>query len=190
MDGDTPVVLVAEDERDLADFFALSLRDDYEVRLARDGTSAVEAFDADVDVALLDRRMPGKAGDEVLDHIRDAETDCAVAMVTAVDPDLDIVEMGFDDYINKPVSKDELRSLVASMVRRVECDDALRRHYRLARKVALLEAEKSAGVLAESDEYAHLLDELAAVDRDLAAPAAEMSAEDVGSLLRTDGSSE
>ena len=189
MREDTPVVLVVEDEADLADFFATVLRQEYEVRVALDGTEAVEAYDESVDVALLDRRMPERRGSQVLTHIRDAPGDCAVAMVTAVDPDFDIVEMGFDDYVRKPVSRDELVSLVERMVRRRQLDDSLRSHYRLARTAALLEAQKSGAELAESDEYDRLLAELEATEQELAG-SAELSAADVGSLLRDDGSTE
>jgi DNA-binding response OmpR family regulator len=188
MDDEPPVVLVAEDETDLAEFFEAVLRRDYDVRLAADGEAAIDAYDGSVDVALLDRRMPKASGDEVLEHVRETPGDCAVAMLTAVDPDFDVVEMGFDDYVRKPVSTDELRSLVERMLRRRGIEDGLRRHYRLARTAALLEDEKSGAELAESDEYDRLLSELEATERELDSPA-ELSAGDVGSLLRSDGSS-
>jgi CheY-like chemotaxis protein len=38
----------------------------------------------------------------------EAADDGQVAMVTAVEPDFDIIEMGFDDYLQKPVSADDL----------------------------------------------------------------------------------
>jgi two-component system response regulator AdeR len=183
-----PVVLVVEDETDLADFFATVLRPEYDVRVALDGAEAVETYDESVDVVLLDRRMPERRGGQVLAQIRDAPGDCAVAMVTAVDPDFDIVEMGFDDYVRKPVSGDDLVSLVERMVRRQRLDDSLRRHYRLARTAALLESQKSRAELAESDEYDRLLAELESTERALAG-SADLSAADVGSLLRDDGSS-
>ncbi|ESS06050.1 MAG: HoxA-like transcriptional regulator [uncultured archaeon A07HB70] len=186
---DTSVVLVVEDEADLADFFATVLQQEYEVRVALDGTEAVEAYDESVDVALLDRRMPKRRGSKVLTHIRDAPGDCAVAMVTAVGPDFDIIEMGFDDYVRKPVSRDELVSLVERMVRRRQFDDSLRSHYRLARTAALLETQKSSAELAESDEYDRLLAELEATEQELVG-SAELSAADVGSLIRDDGSPE
>lgn len=47
--------------------------------------------------------MPVRSGNEVLDKMRIAGYDWCVAMVTTVEPDLDILEMGFDDYLVKPV---------------------------------------------------------------------------------------
>ncbi len=44
------------------------------------------------------------SGDEVLDTIAERGIDPAVVMVTAVDPDFDIVEMPFDEYLTKPVT--------------------------------------------------------------------------------------
>jgi len=59
-------------------------------------------IDETVDVVLLDRMMPGMSGQEVLAAIRERGLDCRVAMVTAVDADFDVIEMGFDEYLGKP----------------------------------------------------------------------------------------
>jgi response regulator RpfG family c-di-GMP phosphodiesterase len=116
-------------------------------------------MDEGVDVVLLDRHMPGLSGDEVLDRIRQAEYDCRVAMVTAVDPDFDIVEMPFDHYVSKPVDAEELRSVVDRLLGVDEFDRRLNELYAVTQKVATLEAEKSEGQLRDSDRYADLLDE-------------------------------
>lgn len=82
-----PVVLVVDDEEDLANLYSQWLSDDYAVRTAYNGEQALERLDETVDVVLLDRRMPGLSGDDALNRIREREYDCRVAMVTAVDPD-------------------------------------------------------------------------------------------------------
>jgi DNA-binding response OmpR family regulator len=181
---DRPVVLVAEDERDLAELFATVLDDQFDVRVAHDGAEAVAAFDEAVDVALVDRRMPERSGDEVLAHIRDHESDCAVAMVTAVDPGPDIVDMPFDDYVTKPLrATEEVVPLVERMLRRKRLDHELRRHFRVASKLAVLEAELSTAALDDSAEYDRLRSELDALDADLADAVGTMDAAEVGRLL-------
>ena len=159
-DSNDTTVLVVDDERRLADLFATWLARTYEVRTAYDGQEAIDEFDDDVDVVLLDRRMPGLSGDEVLSEIRDRNEDVQVAMVTAVDPDFDIIDLGFDDYLVKPVAKEDLQDAVEKMSSRAEYDRKIRAYYGLASKRALLESEKPSSELTNSEQYQQLLDEL------------------------------
>jgi DNA-binding response OmpR family regulator len=186
VEGDRPIVLLAEDERHLADLFASWLSETYEVRVAYDGTEAVELYDDAVDVVLLDRKMPGNSGDEVLEEIRESGGDCGVAMVTAVDPDLDVSELPFDEYLLKPTDEDELRSLVETLRRRTRCEAELRRHYRLTAKLDLLEEHVPPEELAASEEYRRLQDDLDALDRALSETVDDLSSADVGAVLRSE----
>lgn len=157
------VVLVVEDEVELARLYTEWLADDYEVRTATSGSEALELYDEDVDVTLLDRRMPGLSGDEVLDEIRSMAGSTQVAMVTAVDPDVDVLELGFDDYVTKPVSSDDLRETVDGLLTRATYEENVQEYFALATKRATVESEKSATELSENEEYLALatkLDEL------------------------------
>ena len=160
MSADKPLVLVVEDEPDLADLYATWLRDDYDVRVAYGGREALDSLDNDVSVVLLDRRMPDLSGDEVLAALRERGIECRVAMVTAVEPDFDIIEMGFDDYLVKPVSKDALHDTVSNLLVRNEYDHGVQRLFALASKKALLESEKSEAELEDHEEYQTLSREL------------------------------
>ncbi len=160
MSDDTSLILIVEDERDIADLFATWLADTYETRVAYDGEEALERVDADVDAVLLDRRMPGLSGDEVLEEIRSRGIGCPVGMVTAVEPDLDILEMGFDDYIVKPVGAEELLEFVDSLLSISNYQRDIRRLYQLASKKAALETTKQGAELEGSEDYQELLDEL------------------------------
>ncbi|MFB6157640.1 MAG: HalX domain-containing protein [Haloferacaceae archaeon] len=162
-----PLVLVVEDEPDLADLYATWLDGDYRVRTAYGGREALDALDAEVSVILLDRRMPDLPGDEVLSTVRERGIDCRVAMVTAVEPDFDIVAMGFDDYLVKPVSKDALRETVENLLLRDEYADGIQELFSLASKKALLESEKGPTDLEESDEYRELDERLSELRDDL-----------------------
>ncbi|ELZ53723.1 MULTISPECIES: response regulator transcription factor [Halorubrum] len=164
MSEQPPLVLVVEDEPDLADLYAAWLGDEYRVRTAYGGHEALDQLDeAEDEVAaiLLDRRMPGLSGDEVLTAVRDRGINCRVAMVTAVEPDFDILEMGFDDYLVKPVTSDTLRDTVEGLLRRGEYDTEVQELFSLTSKKAMLESEKSASDLADNEEYQELTDRIA-----------------------------
>jgi DNA-binding response OmpR family regulator len=185
MAGNETTVLVVDDEQRLADLFATWLRDENVVRTAYDGQEALDAFDEDVDLVLLDRRMPGLSGDDVLEELRDRDDFVQVVMVTAVDPDFDIIEMGFDDYLVKPVSKNDLLGIVEKMLTRSEYDEKIQRYYSLASKKALLEAEKPASELEDSDEYRNLLEEVETLKEDVDQAVEELSThEDFASAFR------
>ncbi len=157
---DAPVVLIVEDEQDLAELYATGLGEPYAVRTAFDGEQALEQLDETVDVVLLDRRMPKLSGDEVLDRIREGGFDCRVVMVSAVEPDFDVLEMGFDDYVSKPVSAADLRETVDRMLELATHDPTLQEYHALVSKKIALEAKKSLRELAESEEYAELKAEI------------------------------
>ena len=167
MSSDPPLVLVVEDERDLADLYATWLRDEYRVRVAYGGREAIEKLDDAVDVALLDRRMPDLSGDETLAAIREEGIECRVAMVTAVEPDFDIVAMGFDDYVVKPVSREGLAETVESLLLRSTYDDGMQELFALASKKALLESEKDPATLESNREYQELSERVSELRADL-----------------------
>jgi Response regulator containing CheY-like receiver, AAA-type ATPase, and DNA-binding domains len=176
MSEQRPLVLVVEDEPDLADLYAAWLDDEYRVRTAYGGNEALDVLDEvgdDVDAMLLDRRMPGLSGDEVLDAVTERGIDCRVAMVTAVEPDFDILEMGFDDYLVKPVTSETLGDTVDTLLTRGDYDAGVQDLFSLTSKKAMLEAEKSPSELADNEEYQELtarIDELRDdVDRSLEA---------------------
>jgi DNA-binding response OmpR family regulator len=149
-------VLVVDDEPDVADAYAAQLEADYNVSTAYSGQDALDEIDDAVDIVLLDRRMPGISGDEVLEHIRDRGLACRVAMVTAVDPDFDIIDMPFDEYVIKPVSRDDLFKTIDKLLRATEYESQLRNYYSLTAKHATLLANKPESELAESEEFSEL----------------------------------
>jgi DNA-binding response OmpR family regulator len=146
-------VLVVDDDPQVRQVFKDILEGEYDVLTAESGEIALEQLDDSIDVVLLDRRMPGLAGDEVLSRIRDENYDVAVALVTAIEPDFDILDMGFDDYIVKPVSNQELRNTVRTLSLRKEYDDIINEYFELVSKVTALQQAKSPSELAENDIY-------------------------------------
>ncbi|MBP1955466.1 DNA-binding response OmpR family regulator [Halarchaeum rubridurum] len=162
-----PTVLAVDDLEEYLQLYEAQLGDDYRVRTASNAPDALDVVDDDVDVVLLDRDMPEMSGDEALSRIREAGHDCRVAMVTAVEPDRDIVDMGFDAYLVKPVSRDRLRGTVERLLRRTRYDDELAELYDLCAKRATLagpEADEAAreDLVAEIGERRRALDAVAA----------------------------
>jgi DNA-binding response OmpR family regulator len=155
---DEQTILVVDDERDIADLYTTWLEIDHEVRTAYGGQEALDEVDAEVDIVFLDRQMPDYSGDEVLERIRDQGLDCRVVMVTAVDPDFDIVDMGFDDYLTKPVMREDLADAVETMRERDGYDETLQEYFALTSKKATLEAEKTPSELQENEEYQEMVE--------------------------------
>jgi DNA-binding response OmpR family regulator len=163
-------VLVVDDEPDVADLYAYRLGDSYDVRVANDGETALDELDESVDVVLLDRRMPGLSGDEVLTALREANYDCRVIMVTAVDPDVDIVDMAFDDYVCKPVGQEELLAAVEQQLTAKRYSDSVQALFRATSKMGVLRAERSLDDLENTEEYQRLearIEELRAKNTEL-----------------------
>lgn len=190
--SDRPAVLIVEDELDVAETYERWLQSEYDVHVAANGHEAFEQLDETINVVLLDRMMPGMSGAEVLTEIRDRGIDCRVAMVTAVDPDFDIIEMGFDEYVTKPPERDELRATVERLVDRATLDDELQEYYSLVARRSALQAEKPVDELETSDEYATLVDRIEAKREDVDASLGDMASDTdfVGAVREIMGSEE
>jgi two-component system response regulator AdeR len=178
------VVLVVDDEQDVADAYAAHVRNSYEVRTAYSGEGALAELDEAVDVVLLDRRMPDMVGDDVLAEIRERGLDCRVAMVTAVDADFDIIDMEFDDYVVKPVSRDELLETIDRLLRCSEYERRLREYYRVTRKLATLESTKAGEELAENEEFQRLAGRRDDLRDELSTTAESLVEDDFQALFR------
>ena len=185
MSGTEPAtVLVVDDERDVADAYAAQLENEYIVMTAYGGQEALEKLYTSVDVVLLDRRMPGLSGDEVLDAIRDRGLDVRVAMVTAVDPDFDIIEMPFDDYVIKPVSRDDLLETIERLLTCSTYEAKLREYYSLVAKHATLQSNKPQAELEGNETFETLEARIDDLERDLDEAVSEFDDDDFTALFR------
>ncbi|MFB6149139.1 MAG: HalX domain-containing protein [Halobacteriales archaeon] len=183
-EGTTRTVLVVDDEPNVAEAYSLWLTDEYTVRTATGGEAALEELDETVDVVLLDRRMPDLTGDEVLERIREGGFSCRVAMVTAVDPDFDIVDMAFDAYLVKPVTQEELNETVQRLLRLSTYDQQSQEYFSLAARRATLEAEKTDRELESSDEYATLTTEIDQLQAEMDATIEELDTSDFETMFQ------
>ncbi|MCP4639586.1 MAG: response regulator transcription factor [bacterium] len=121
MAGET--ILIVEDDpamrRGLKDNFAY---EGYTVETAEDGEEGLDtALRIRPDLILLDIMLPGMNGYEVCQHLRDADVDVPIIMLTAKGQESDIclgLNLGADDYVTKPFSIRELLARVAAFLRR------------------------------------------------------------------------
>lgn len=155
-----PEILVVEDESSLASLYETWLGEEYEIHRATNGEEALDLVDDTIDVVLLDRRLPEMSGDELLGRIREKDLDCQVAMVTAVAPDFDILRLDIDEYVQKPVDEEKLKSVVSQLYRRKSIEEAISGFLQLVTKKDVLESEKSGDELEDHPEYKSLKSEL------------------------------
>ncbi len=197
-------VLVVDDESHVAEMYRdwLSL-DGYTVEVATGGTEALEAVSVDTDVVLLDRRMPGLSGDEVLavlrsddieelqlarfegrdpfhtvseddwdrdvpldtvrkldrdvvEKLQQEDVDPNVCMMTAVEPDFDIVDMDFDHYVTKSVDRDDLLDVVEGLASLEELDEAEQEYQSLYWKKTIIEGSRTKHEIQESEKFQEL----------------------------------
>ena len=116
-------ILLVEDEPDIASFVRQGLAEEgYEVDWVIEGEKALELIADDrPDLVLLDIRLPGISGIDVLEVIRDRWPALPVMMLTALDAVEDRVRglrAGADDYLPKPFDFEELLARVEALLRR------------------------------------------------------------------------
>lgn len=149
-------VLVVDDDVPFARACETWLEGSYDVRVATNGATALDALSPAVDIALIDRRLDDMTGRDILETIRETEYDCRVAMITAVEPSADIVDMPFDEYLVKPVTASDVRETVDLLDLRAEYDDEIQDYYAVTAKLAAFEAEYDDYELHDLDAYEQL----------------------------------
>lgn len=116
-------ILVAEDDKDTAEFIRRGLRElGHNVLVADDGFDALHLLSTEqLDVAILDRMLPKLDGVSIVRRARNAGVDAPVLMLTALGRIEDRVrglEAGSDDYLVKPFAFSELVARLNALARR------------------------------------------------------------------------
>src|SRR5437867_9153538 len=110
-----PVVLVVDDDAGVRESFRLILEDHYDVLDVADGPQALDTLrSSQVDLVLLDIRLPDMDGIEVLERMKAIDDGVEVILVTAVKTVRTAVaamKLGAFDYLTKPFEEAELLSL-------------------------------------------------------------------------------
>lgn len=120
---DKPKILVVDDESALVDLIREWLeKGGYDVFSAGDGMAGLrEFFKHQPDLAILDVAMPSMTGFELCQRIREV-SQVPVIMLTAKAQELDKVRglnLGADEYLVKPMGRQELLARVSALLRRV-----------------------------------------------------------------------
>jgi DNA-binding response OmpR family regulator len=148
-----PKVLIVDDEREVADAYALRLKGLSDVETVYDGENALEYIEVEpVDILLLDRHMPGLSGDEVLEELTNRDFDGRIIMVTAIDPGFDVLDMPFDDYLCKPLEREDVRAAV-NQQRLILGYETLGEYFSAESKRAVLKSELPAEKRDAHPEY-------------------------------------
>jgi two-component system response regulator CpxR len=153
-------VLVVDDEERFAESVGVWIDQHWESVVATDGEEALRKYGPHVDAVLLDRRMPRLSGDETLQRLRRRDGDARVAMLTALEPDLDVVDLDYDMYLEKPVDRREVVSAVEELLRRSDYSQSLQALYALSSKVAKLKSEYEPAELDDDPRFQRLQAEL------------------------------
>jgi two-component system sensor histidine kinase/response regulator len=125
-------VLVADDEDPFRNTIVAWLMDEgFEVEGAADGQEAIKRVSArDFDIALLDIKMPGANGLEVLRFIKKNSADTEVVMMSAmadVSMAVEAMKMGAREYLAKPVDVEQLVPQLKSIIKRRDAEERIRR---------------------------------------------------------------
>ena len=117
-------VLVADDDQDICRFFERVLaRDQYSVLVAHSGTEAVERMEKAsgmVDVALVDLRLGGEDGLDVLKTLRTMDESVVGVVITGaatLDNAVEAIRLGAFDFVQKPVSASQLSAVLGRAIK-------------------------------------------------------------------------
>ncbi|MFB3926917.1 MAG: response regulator, partial [Syntrophales bacterium] len=110
-------VLVVDDHELIRETLRESLIDEgYKVKLARTGKECLETvFSVEVDLILLDMRLPDMSGIDILRTLRETHPDVVVIMMTAygdIESTKMALNLGAFDFIHKPVKARAVTSII------------------------------------------------------------------------------
>ncbi|MBW1797845.1 MAG: sigma-54-dependent Fis family transcriptional regulator [Deltaproteobacteria bacterium] len=109
-------ILVVDDERGVRKSFNMVLKDEYNVLLAENGEQAIDIFiKKPVDLILLDILLPDIDGVELLQKLKEIDTNTEIIMVTAVkeiQTAVKAIKLGAYEYVIKPFDVDDVLTII------------------------------------------------------------------------------
>src|SRR4051794_27995485 len=127
-----PTLLIVDDEEGPRQSLRVVFKEDYQLFLASDGPTAIQlAQENKIDVAVLDIRMAGMSGIELLERLKFVDHGIEVVMMTAfetTDTMRQALRLRACDYINKPFDISTMRAAVAAAMERRSLGSELRKN--------------------------------------------------------------
>jgi signal transduction histidine kinase len=160
-------LLIVDDEDGPRQSLRMVFKDEYDLLLAEDGPTAIKlAQENDIHVAVLDIRMPGMTGIDVLEQLKFVKPDIEAIMLTAYETTDTIrraLQLRACDYLNKPFDLAAMRAAVSKAMKRRRLEGEIDSN---AKKIHELFAELQEQRLAEKiaqergDIYAHIFHDI------------------------------
>ena len=156
-------ILVVDDEIDIRESLeALLGLEGYHVELAQNATEGLKkAESSSYDLILLDLMMPDRSGMEVLEEVRERDTETPIFMITAygsVEVAVKALKSGANDYFSKPWDNEKLLLEIDRMIARARLE---RENVQLKR--ALKQRYSFPNIIGKSERMVHILDRVAQV---------------------------
>lgn len=128
--ADRRTLLIVDDEEGPRQSLRVVFKDDYNLLVASDGPRAIElARQNKIHAAVLDIRMSGMSGIELLERLKAVDPDIEVIMLTAyetIDTIRQALRLGACDYLNKPFDIASIRAAVGNAMERRTMSDEIR----------------------------------------------------------------
>ena len=109
-------VLIVDDEAIVRESLKDWLKDTYQVTTAETGEEALELMEKqDFDILIVDVRLPGKSGIQVLREVKEVKPHIKSIVITAypsAESAVEAMKLGAVDYLIKPVAPDDLERLI------------------------------------------------------------------------------
>ncbi|OCL27532.1 histidine kinase [Orenia metallireducens] len=119
---DKKKILIIDDEKNIRITLKQCLNQDYEVVTGVNGEDGLEKFkDDNFDLVLLDMKLPGIDGIEVLKKLKELDNNVNIVMITGfgtIETAVETMKMGAVDYLRKPFAPNEIREIVKEVLDR------------------------------------------------------------------------
>lgn len=161
-----PCIVLADRDRRLSELYRHWLTPQYDVRNARNAAELRRHLDDAVEVAIVDRRLPGAPLEELPSIARTGDDLRRVVVLTGERPEHEIVDTSCDAILRKPTSEETLQEAIETQLERHGEPPADRERHALAARRSVLEATYAPQELADSERYEALCSRLVELEGD------------------------